>query len=191
MSLRRVDAVTLTGSREGPSQAEGAPPEGSPWPYSIRRQLVPTSKSDCASHGPRAICVRAAETCADKSAASGRDSGAHWAQGTQRVCAVEILYVFSDRPAQAYHEQQLRPVKDRSDPAGRLVFLFPYCFASRRDDFIRNGTGKFVHVGHSPGKTMPFWARISSMTARVRAVFFCQGAGSASPRTAFTKSAIS
>jgi len=147
MSLRRVDAVTQTGSREGPSQADeccfanSAPPEGpicgaNSWPYSIRRQLVPTSKSDCASHGPRAICVRAAETCADKSAASGRDSGAHWAQGPQWVCAVEILYVFSDRPAQAYHGKQDRPVKDRSDPAGRLFFVFPYCFVSGRFDSV-------------------------------------------------------
>ena len=35
------------------------------WPYGITVQLVPESKIDCASH----VLVRAAETCADKSAA--------------------------------------------------------------------------------------------------------------------------
>ena len=34
---------------------------------------------------PRAVCGRAAETCADKSAASGGVSGAHWAQGRARL----------------------------------------------------------------------------------------------------------
>ena len=55
------------------------------WPYGITVQLVPASKSDCSSHGPRAVSIRAAETCADKSAASGSISGAHWAQGRARL----------------------------------------------------------------------------------------------------------
>ena len=61
------------------------PPVRVPWPYGINLQLVPESKFDLASHGPRAVFVRAAETCADKSAASGGVSGAHWAQGRARL----------------------------------------------------------------------------------------------------------
>ena len=35
------------------------PPVRVPWPYGITVQLVPESKIDCISHGPRAVCVRA------------------------------------------------------------------------------------------------------------------------------------
>ncbi len=44
--------------------ANSAPPEGpicgaNSWPYGINLQLVLESKIDCASHGPRAVSVRA------------------------------------------------------------------------------------------------------------------------------------
>ena len=41
----------------------GTPPGGPPWPYGIRRQLVPANKPDCTTHGPRADYVCIAETC--------------------------------------------------------------------------------------------------------------------------------
>ena len=77
MSLRRVDAVTQTGAEHvcvGAGThlmadeccfANSAPCAGpicgaNSWPYGINLQLVPESKIDCISHGPRAVCVRAA-----------------------------------------------------------------------------------------------------------------------------------
>ncbi len=68
------------------------PPVRVPWPYSITVQLVPESKFDLVSHGPRAVSVRAAETCADKSAGFASVSVAHWAQGPQRICADKTLF---------------------------------------------------------------------------------------------------
>ena len=76
MSLRRVDAVTQTGGEHDcvgagdTSQADeccfanSAPCAGpicgaNSWPYGITLQLVPESKFDLASHGPRAVSVRA------------------------------------------------------------------------------------------------------------------------------------
>ena len=57
-----------------------APPEG---PLAVWHKLTARTGFEIRSctPRPRAVFVRAAETCADKSAASGSISGAHWAQG--------------------------------------------------------------------------------------------------------------
>ena len=109
MSLRRVDAVTLTASGGTPSHGRRvllrklcALPRVLSclqlgWPNGINLQLVPSTGSDCLSHGPRAVSVHVAYTVrGTSSAASGRDSGAHigdarlrseTASSTSRTCA--------------------------------------------------------------------------------------------------------
>ncbi len=94
----------------GTSQAE-VPPAG-PWPYGINLQLVSESKFESASHGPRAVFVRAAETCADKSAAFGRDSGAHWAQG--RADGILKLFFCPRAHAQIQTDVQTEPSDQKS-----------------------------------------------------------------------------
>ena len=92
------------------------------WPYGITVQLVPESKFDLASHGPRAVSARAAETCADKSAASGGDSVAHRAQ--ERAGLNRKLFPHPRAHFQIQTDVQTEPSDQKSAWAEHRVLSF-------------------------------------------------------------------